>query len=784
MSGFQQASKQANTVKNPVPTWQDGACEIDAAPFLPASSIHVLPSLSMGGAERMVLDIALAAGRCPGQFVHIIVLGRSAVEYSHPPSRHVTVHDISGSARARQVHYIADLVRRMDDVPVYAHLLRDDLMHDLAVAGVRTIPVVHNATAGWKSAPGRWRGPAVPFAVACGEAVRNEMLEAGCRVPVVVMRHIRGARATRPGAGGRFRAALGLTGDDVVIGMVGRVVEQKRYDRAVRVLSVLRQIGVPAHLVIVGRQHGPENEHHRSEVVSVARSLGMDAHVTLTGAIDGVDSLLDGFDCFLNTSDREGLSIACQEAAQSGLPIVLSDVGCQGEMPFPRCRLLPSDADPSLWADAIVNCMSEPVDDARTLSDATLETAARHMAVTWQWMPALGPGIQRETEQRVLFVTGNLNVGGAQRSLCNLAQMLGMHGYDHVVAVSGAVGVPDFMTQARASGTQFVSTAGGDTPMRVARILSEVRRTGAEIVCFWNMDALTKMMVCKVLAGGATKVVDVSPGPMLFSEMQAIQGLTRYLSTRMQDYLDGLDVLVSKYRGGLLPRGSIAARQAVIPNGVFIPDAIPDTTGIRPPEGFDPRLSAVTVGRLTLAKKPWLLPGVARELERILPGSSLTVVGAIHKRMDGAWERMLEACGGEIPHNLFFVGGNARTGEFLPGFAAFYMVSEDQGCPNASLEALSCGLPVVANPNGGTTEQVVDGLTGYLVDDEGPSEEDLARAMALHLAWAMDHRHQLLDAAGIRKDVARRFSMETMASRYMALFDSLMTGRDSIRLAA
>jgi hypothetical protein len=37
----------------------------------------------------------------------------------------------------------------------------------------------------------------------------------------------------------------------------------------------------------------------------------------------------------------------------------------------------------------------------------------------------------------------------------------------------------------------------------------------------------------------------------------------------------------------------------------------------------------------------------------------------------------------------------------------FVMISEPAGCPNASLEAMHVGLPVIATDFGGATEQVI-----------------------------------------------------------------------------
>ena len=47
--------------------------------------------------------------------------------------------------------------------------------------------------------------------------------------------------------------------------------------------------------------------------------------------------------------------------------------------------------------------------------------------------------------------------------------------------------------------------------------------------------------------------------------------------------------------------------------------------------------------------------------------------------------------------------------------ATAMMISEPAGCPNASLEAMAAGLPVIATDVGGAAEQVLDGVTGRLV---------------------------------------------------------------------
>src|SRR5262249_60015505 len=146
-----------------------------------------------------------------------------------------------------------------------------------------------------------------------------------------------------------------------------------------------------------------------------AQRLGVGERVRLPGFVPGAADCLPAFDAVLNTSRYEGLSIATLEALAAGLPVVASEVGGQGEIPAPGLALVPVAASDELWAGAV----------DRALRSRPLPPAWRGFPSHRLWTLFHLPQ-PRAARTGVLFVTANLNAGGAQRSLYNLA--LGLRG--------------------------------------------------------------------------------------------------------------------------------------------------------------------------------------------------------------------------------------------------------------------------------------------------------------------------------------------------------------------
>jgi glycosyltransferase involved in cell wall biosynthesis len=215
----------------------------------------------------------------------------------------------------------------------------------------------------------------------------------------------------------------------------------------------------------------------------------------------------------------------------------------------------------------------------------------------------------------------------------------------------------------------------------------------------------------------------------------------------------------------LLQCGVPEAMIAVIPDGVDLPETLPDAGArrrIRHRWGFDDdRLVLGTLGSLTPEKGLDVALDAARLLEKRLPEARFLVPvsgPAVLPR--------------RVPANVRIVDYVEHLDDFLPALDLFLMPSRDEGLGSAALLALSYGVPVVASRVGGLPEIVEEGYTGWLVCPGSPGE--LAEAVER----AAQDRQRLEAFARHARVRAAAFSSDIMTERVLKLYAKLLH-RDS-----
>ena len=696
----------------------------------------VISSLAHGGAERIVLEWLGEEAR-RGRAVELAVIHPRADGWRSPRGV-VSLARGPGSP----VAFMGTLARRWQGTaaPVAAHLVGDDLLEVLWRAGIPTIPTVHNARAGWRNDPSRWRPSDVPLALACAHAVRGEMLAAGCSPPVVAIRHVPSSPrgACDPLQRERVRVAWGIGPGTLLVGAVGAFKPQKDFPRAVEILCALRRLR-DAELMILGGVLDARQLAELERTIDRTAVLELAGRVKLPGFVDAIGPYYAACDVLLQASRFEGLSMAAREALACGLPVVALDVGGQSEIAHPGLELLP----PVTGDDAIATALARHA----PRRELRAEPAVRAPRI-WSLAHA-----HRRTRQRrldTLFVTANLNAGGAQRSLVNLARALaGRHRF--AVAVCGETTQGAFAAALREAGVEMHRPAPVPDPFAVAEsLLANAAETGAATLCFWNADARVKLLVAK-FAPSALRLVDASPGAYAFAELEGEGAFARSITYSVSEYYERLDVLVLKHRAWAHPaRGAVR----VIGNGVALRRADFRAPGIA---------RFLVSGRIAPSKRLEIVIDAFESFARRDATAELHVVGQAEPRHTAYLAQVMERAR-DLP--VRFRGAGASLDHLDEAFTAAIVLGTHQGCPNAVLEAMAASIPVVANASGGTGELVVDGETGWLLE-ESAAPAALAAAMS---QCAGDDAHARRLAANARARVARDYSIEAMAAAYLECF--------------
>lgn len=136
-----------------------------------------------------------------------------------------------------------------------------------------------------------------------------------------------------------MRLALKLAEGDYVIGISAVLRPEKNHLQLVDAVAVLRQIGLPARLLIIG--DGPQ----RAAIEARARASRIAEHVRITGFVQDVRPYLAACDVLVLCSlSIETFSLAALEAMAMGKPVIHSAIGGAGEMiqPGHNGRLFPA----------------------------------------------------------------------------------------------------------------------------------------------------------------------------------------------------------------------------------------------------------------------------------------------------------------------------------------------------------------------------------------------------------------------------------------------------------
>lgn len=229
--------------------------------------------------------------------------------------------------------------------------------------------------------------------------------------------------------------------------------------------------------------------------------------------------------------------------------------------------------------------------------------------------------------------------------------------------------------------------------------------------------------------------------------------------------VDAFVVISQEIDAELSSLGVPQEKRVFIPNGVNTERCAPISEDakrkLRAKLSLHPdALVAAYVGRLVPEKRVDHLLKIWGEIRSKYPNAVLLIVG------DGAEEQRLREMS---------VSGAQFTGQvedavpYLQASDLFVLPSSTEGLSNSMLEAMSCGLPVLATAVGGAPDVIRHDESGYLIPAE--DVDSLQRGMETLLG---DETLRFRLGSNARARILSDFSLDSVAERLAALYRRLL----------
>lgn len=374
----------------------------------------------------------------------------------------------------------------------------------------------------------------------------------------------------------------------------------------------------------------------------------------------------------------------------------------------------------------------------------------------------------RANAEAVAFLTEMSDPGGSEAVLAKLARDL--RGREHevvgILAGEGWLG-----HELRESGVPFCTTdlwvGSRWRAVRSARALRRLirsRRVG--LVISWTF---TTHVLAALATSGTHCIFIPNVRGLAYERATRMRGtLWRRLIAPRAEKVICVSAAVRDELAGLAP--DVSEKAVVIPNGVDLDSrgSVTDRAHVRDRLGVPEECFLIgTVGRVHPVKGHADLAAAAARLARD-DSAPFRVIVAGYPVEPWATELAGLARTLGVERLVHFLGHRSDVPELLDAMDVFVLPSHSEGMPNALLEAMASGKPVVATRVGGSAEIIRDGENGLLVPPRGP--DALAAAIARLRA---DPAFAKRLGAAAQRDVAANYSWAGVVETYDDLLRSL-----------
>ena len=360
---------------------------------------------------------------------------------------------------------------------------------------------------------------------------------------------------------------------------------------------------------------------------------------------------------------------------------------------------------------------------------------------------------------KILHVVNSLDPGGMENGVVNMAQVLESRDFEmHLACLERRGAFTDRLPHPER--VEVLGKTGGFSPRAALRLARAIRRLRPDVVHSHNLGAL----IYTALATGGGRLATVIHGE--HSQLTPEELTPRRLRQRHSLYRScrAIHTVAHPMREELLVLGFPAEKITVIPNGVDTARFAPgDRTAAR--RGLSLPADALClgiVGRFGPFKRHAVLLDAFDTIAPRFPSAHLVIAGT-----GGSEETAVRTRAEGSPHaaRIHWLGFQSDPSLCYRALDLLVIPSVNEGLSNVALEAMSSGVPVLANLGCGHEHIFTSGREGLIADLSHPG------ALASELSALLTTPERLVDfGEKARTRILGHFSLGSMADAYAALY--------------
>ncbi len=476
--------------------------------------------------------------------------------------------------------------------------------------------------------------------------------------------------------GEKKRKELSINNDTLVIGHIGRFVEQKNHSFLLDIFNEIYKKNNNSVLLLAGQ--GPLMDEMKEKV----NNLNLNDCVRFLGQRSDAAELYQAFDVFLLPSLYEGLPVVGVEAQASGNLCYLSNDMTKETKVLDSTVFMSLENSAEEWADAILK------DEKKYKKHDTKEEVSKYGFNIEKEIIKLENYYIKKNKKKIVHLTNSNVFSGLESVSCQIIENSSSD-FDHIYVTKDGPIVDELIK--RQINYELISK------MNVREIRRIIKKTKPKLI---HSHDFTPSFISSLSSGKIPIISHIHQNPEWLKKINIKSFIFLLSSLKAKKILIVSESIEKEYIFSKIIRKKIIC----VENPISC-DRILEKCNINDKKKFD----FCCVGRVEDVKNPYLFIQIIKKIKQKKKNIRAVWVGS-GSLLDDLNEIV------EIEHlqqNIQFVGFSDNPYQYLAKSKIFLLCSKYEGFGLVAFEALTLGLPCIVSNVGGL-KNIVDNDCGHL----------------------------------------------------------------------